>query len=140
MQTFRGVGISDASQKIQLDRYSLKSEATSIDFLSADTTKRFEGWKTIFNSPGSWIQYNSVDFENNNLKTVKVRANSKTGGTIEICLDKTDGPAVAKIDIPKNEEWSIINSPLLKYRTGTHNVIVRSKSNNNVEIDWVSFE
>ena len=59
--TLRGVGVTDASKEIQIDRYSNKSEGVSVDFL--DTTNRFLGWKTVFNNPNAWLQYNSVDLE-----------------------------------------------------------------------------
>jgi hypothetical protein len=52
--TLRGVGLTDATKEIQIDRYSAKSnEGTSILFL--DTLDRFKGWKTLFNSPDAWI-------------------------------------------------------------------------------------
>lgn len=139
--TFRGVGITDASKKIQIDRYSLKSEkGTTIAFLNADTTKRFEGWKTIFNEANSWIQYNSVDFRNKKLKRVNVRSTSETGGSIDIRLDKIDGPLLASVKIGKASEWKIINSKLIKVPSGIHNLIVVQKGKNNDGIDWINFE
>ncbi len=86
------------------------------------------------------IQYNSVDFGNNKLKSVKVKALSKTGGTLQFRLDKMDGPVIAEVKIPKGSDWNIVNSSLLKYQTGIHNLIVQLKNNDNVEIDWVSFD
>src|SRR3972149_12172606 len=77
--TLRGVGVTNASQKIQIDRYSLISnEGASIAFL--DTMNKFEGWKTILDAENAWIQYNSIDFGNNEFKSVNVKASSKTGG------------------------------------------------------------
>jgi len=59
--TLRGIGVTAATKEIQVDRYTaISNEGTTIDFI--DTTNRFLGWKTIFNKPGGWIQYNSVDF------------------------------------------------------------------------------
>ena len=50
--TFRGVGLSDATKEIQLDRYSKISEkGASIALL--DTADTFKGWKTIFDASGS---------------------------------------------------------------------------------------
>ena len=137
--TLRGIGITDASKEIQIDRYSLKSEKNaSIAFL--DTLNRFQGWETILNAADAWIQYNSVNFGKNKYKSVKVRASSNTGGTLLIHLDKADGPVIAQVDIPKDDKWNIINSSVLEYKQGIHNLIVRLKNNDNVKIDWVSFE
>jgi len=137
--TLRGVGITDASSDIQIDRFSLKSnEGASIAFL--DTSNTFKGWKTILNAPNAWIQYNSVEFKSRKINSVNVKALSKTGGTIEIRLDKSDGPVIATVSISKTDGWKIIHSSLSGFEAGIHNLIVQMKSSGKVEIDWVKFE
>ena len=137
--TLRGVGITDATKKIQIDRYSLKSnKGAAIAFL--DTLNNFGGWKAILDTANAWMQYNSVNFENNKFKLVTLRTLSKTGGTIQIRLDKINGPIVAQIEIPKINNWKIINASLSEYKPGIHNLIVLLKNDKNVEIDWMSFE
>ena len=137
--TLRGVGVTDASQKIQIDRYSLKSnEGASIAF--HDTLDTFKGGKTILNTANAWIQYNSVDFRSTKFKSIRVRTSSKTGGTIQVRLDKTDGPIIAQIEIPKGDELNNVNSTVSDYQPGIHNLIVILKDNISVEIDWISFE
>jgi hypothetical protein len=137
--TLRGVGITDAANEIQIDRYSLKSnEGSSIAFI--DTLNKFGGWKTILDTANAWIQYNSVDFGNNKMKSLNVRVQSKTGGTLQIFLDKVTGPVIGQIEVPVSDEWNIINSSLLKFQPGIHNLIVLLKDNANVEVDWISFE
>ena len=137
--TLRGVGITDASKEIQIDRYSLKSnEGVSIAFL--DTTNTFGGWKTILDTAKAWIQYNGVDFGSNKFNSVTIRAMSKTGGTIQLRLDKVDGPVIAQVKIPESSEWNVVNSLLLKHQPGMHNLVVQSENNNNIEIDWVKFK
>ena len=137
--TLRGVGLIDASKKIQIDRYSRKSDkGVSIAFL--DTLNTFEGWKTVLDTKDAWIQYNGIDFGKVNFKSVKLRVLSKTGGTLQIHLDKVDSPMIAQVEIPKSDEWKIANSPLSEYHLGIHNLIVLLKDNKNVEVDWVSFE
>jgi hypothetical protein len=59
--TLRGVGLTSATSEIQIDRFSgLSEKGVSIALL--DTVNTFAGWKTLFNAPKSWVQYNSVDF------------------------------------------------------------------------------
>ncbi len=136
--TLRGVGLTDASQKIQIDRYShISNEGASIAFL--DTLNTFEGWKTILDTANAWIQYNSVDFGSNKFESVNVRAVSKTGGTLQIKLNNVEGPVIAQVEIPKGNEWNIVNSSLSEYQPGIHNLIVLLKDDN-VEIDWLSFK
>jgi hypothetical protein len=137
--TLRGVGITDATKEIQIDRYSDKSrEGISIDFI--DTTNRFLGWKTILDKSNSWIQYNSVDFGKKKFKSVNVKAASKTGGILQFRLNKIDGPLIAQVKIPPNSGWDVFKSPVLRWQGGIHNLIVLLSDNKNVEIDWVSFE
>ncbi len=139
MPTLRGVGLTSASQKIQIDRFSLKSDqGVSIAFL--DTLNTFEGWKTILDTANAWIQYNSVDFGSKKFKSVNARALSKTGGTLQIRLDKIDGHMLAQVKIPKGDEWNIVKSSLSEFQSGIHNLIVVLKENRNVEIDWIRFE
>ncbi|MFO7447377.1 MAG: family 43 glycosylhydrolase [Ignavibacteriaceae bacterium] len=137
--TLRGVGVTDASAKIQVDRYSyISDKGASIAFL--DTLNKFEGWKSVLDTESSWIQYNSIDFGNNKYNSVNIRASSKTGGTLQFRLNKNDGPILAEIKIPETAEWKITNAPLTGYQTGIHNLVIQLRDNDNVEIDWISFE
>jgi hypothetical protein len=137
--TLRGVGLTDATKKIQIDRYSAKSgEGVSIDFL--DTANRFAGWKTVFNEAGGWIQYNSVDFGKKKLKSVSVKVNSNTGGVLELRLDNRSNPVIAQIEIPKTNGWKTIKAALSSFNPGIHHLFVGLKNNANAEIDWISFE
>jgi hypothetical protein len=137
--TLRGVGVTDASKKIQIDRYSLKSNiGASTAFL--DSLKKFEGWVARFDTINAWIQYNSIDFGSSKFNSVNIKALSKTGGTLQIRLDKVDGPLIGQVEIPKSNEWKVVNSPLSEYKPGIHNLIVFLKDNKTVEIDWIKFE
>lgn len=137
--TLRGVGIVDAKSKIQIDRYSdISKEGVSDSFLNPTNT--FEGWKISLNGPDTWVRFDKVDFGNGALKSVNARAVSATGGTVEIHLDKADGPLLAKVKIRKGSEWKVIHSKLVNVPAGVHDLIVTQNKNNNVELDWISFE
>jgi len=137
--TLRGVGIVDAKSKIQIDRYSaISKEGVSDSFL--DETNTFEGWKISLNGKDTWVQFDRVDFGKNGLKSVNVRSASSTGGLIEIRLDKTDGPVLAQVKIGKVSEWKVIKAKLQTVPTGVHDLVVTQNENNNVDLDWLSFE
>jgi hypothetical protein len=136
--TNRGVGITSALNKIEIDRYSHKSlKGASVAFI--DTTNTFKGWKAILSNQNSWISYNAVDFGSKELKSVRVNAASQTGGVIQIRLDKPDGLLLAEIKIPKNEDLNIVDARLLKYHKGIHNLAVILKDNSIMDIDWIQF-
>jgi hypothetical protein len=137
--TLRGVGITNAGQKIEIDRYSLKSDkGVSITFIDSLTT--FNGWKAVLDTGDAWIQYSAVNFGSKKLKIVEVRSLSATGGTLQIRLDKTDGPLLAEIIIPKGTAWNNIAARIFKFKPGIHNLVVQLKDNKNVELDWITFK
>ena len=137
--TNRGVGISSALKEIQIDRYSaISPEGASIAYLDPNQTKN--GWKTNLTSQNAWIRYNKVDFGQDKLNSVSVRASSATGGVVEIRVDENDGPLVAQVDIANNTDWNLAKSALSESPSGIHDVIVLLKDAKNVEIDWIKFE
>jgi hypothetical protein len=136
--TYRGVGVSSALNRIDIDRYSsISLSGTSVTLL--DTLNTFKGWKTTLNTKNAWIQYNTVDLGNQKLKSVNVRALSKTGGTLQIRLDKADGILLAEVKIPESTGWNTVEARLSKYQQGIHNLILVLKDNNPVEVDWIQF-
>jgi hypothetical protein len=137
--TLRGAGIMDANSKIQIDRYSaISSNGVSVSFL-ADTNKH-NGWKVSLNGPGSWVRFDKVDFGKTELKSINVRSISAKGGTVEIRLDKQNGPLLAKVKIGKGSEWKVAVSKVSRTLTGVHDLVVTQSGKNNIELDWISFE
>ncbi|MCB2377953.1 family 43 glycosylhydrolase [Hymenobacter sp. BT635] len=136
--TLRGVGLTDARQKIQLDRYSRLSErGATITFL--DTANTFQGWKTVFAGTGGWVQYNGVAFGQQKPKTVMLRGASTTGATLQIRLDNAAGPLVAEVTVPKGGTWQNVNATVRFFKPGTHALHVAPTSGA-VEVDWIRFE
>ncbi len=137
--TLRGVGVTDASSNIQIDRYGSKSDkGVSVDFL--DTLNRFEGWKVRLDAGTAWIQYNGVDFGGGKYSTAEVRAASKTGAKVQLRLDDVNGPMMAEIQISPSSNWKTISTPLSACQPGTRNLVVLLKEDASVEIDWVRFK
>ena len=137
--TLRGVGITNSLNQIQIDRYTaISDKGASIAFL--DTLNRFDGWKTILDNKDAWIKYNAVDFGDKKLKSVMVKAASKTGGTLQVRLDKPDGLLIAEAIIPKGTSWNTFSGKMIKYQKGIHNIYAINKDGNSVEIDWLSFK
>jgi hypothetical protein len=137
--TLRGIGITKATDKIQMDRYSKISDTgISISFL--DNSNTFAGWKTVFNTSGSWIQYNNVDFGQKKIKSVVVKGFSEKGGVLQIRNKGIDQSVIAEIVIPKGSTWTEIKAPVLKFESGIQNLFVTSKNDNQMEVDWIKFE
>jgi GH43 family beta-xylosidase len=136
--TLRGIGITAAAEPIQLDRYSAKSEdGVSIDFI--DTTNRFQGWKTILQKPGAWIQYNTVDFGKQKPKTLTMKAASIAGATVQIRTGNINGPVIAEALIKPNQQWAVLSFKLSAVPVGINNLFAVSNGGA-AEIDWISFK
>ena len=136
--TFRGVGLTSASKEIQIDRYSRLSDK-GVSIALNDTVNTFAGWKTLFKEPNSWVQYNSVDFGRKKFKKVEVKAQSVSGGSVQIRLDKIDGQVVTEISIPKGNNWKTLEAMVSKASKGTHTLFIVLKDTP-VEIDWIRFK
>jgi hypothetical protein len=139
LPTYRGIGVTNANTQIQVDRYSrISDKGASIAFL--DTANKFQGWKTMLEATGAWVQYNSVDFGKKKLKSVIVRALSQAGGTLQIRVKDINGPLLAEIPVTAGNEWQVVKASLLQFKPGMQNLFIMSKENNRIEIDWTSFE
>jgi hypothetical protein len=137
--TLRGVGLTAATKRIQPDRYShISNTGASISFL--DTLATFNGWKTVFKSRTSWVQYNGVQFGAKPLRTVRLRVTAPAGATLQLRLDKSNAPILAKVTVPKSNGWHELQVPVAAIRPGQHSLIVSSQTDTISELDWVQFE
>ena len=137
--TLRGVGIVDAKSKIQIDRYSeISNQGVTNSFL--DESNHFGGWKISLSQPKTWVKFDRVDFGKHAMKSVNVRALAAKGSSIEIHLDKADGPLLAKVDIRKGNDWKSVQAKIKNAPNGVHNLVVTHAGNDSVDLDWISFE
>ena len=100
----------------------------------------FNGWKTILDSKNAWVQYNTVDFGNKKLDHLGLRVRSETGSTIQLRLNKWDGPVIAEIKVPKSPLWSTVEAKVTKPQRGIRNLVMVLTDDKKVEVDWVKFE
>ena len=137
--TLRGVGIVDAKSKIQIDRYSaISPTGVAVSFL--DVSNTFAGWKIALNGRNTWVQFDRVDFGQNALKSVNARAISATGGSVEVHLDKADGPLLARITAGAEPAWQMVHANVANAPKGLHDIVVTHDEDNEVALDWISFE
>jgi Beta-xylosidase len=137
--TYRGVGLTPAAEKIQIDRYSSKSDVgVSIEFI--DSINTFGGWKTVFNAKGAWIQYNAVNFGIQQYKSVIANVISARGGELQLRLNGVTGPVIARIVVTKSVGWRVIKFPVAGLKPGIQNLCLTAQDDKPVEIDWIRFE
>jgi hypothetical protein len=137
--TFRGVGLTKATDKIQLDRYSGISEKGAMTAY-IDTLNYFDGWKTILSRKNTWVQYNAVDFGSGNYKYLKMRYKSPKGSVFVLIQNSKTGKAESKIKIPVSAKWTTVSISVSGIIAGIQNLILTNTGNNPVEIDWICFK
>ncbi|TKB96906.1 family 43 glycosylhydrolase [Pedobacter cryophilus] len=138
--TLRGVGITMANQKIQIDRYSeISSKGASIAFV--DTLNKFDGWKLILDHDKAWAKYNNIDFGDGKLKHLKMRLRSINGGDIQIKISDQIKTEYINAKVVSGHDWVIVEVPLLGISKieGIKNLTVSNLKNTSVEIDWMTF-
>ena len=147
-QTLRGVGVTQATDKIEIDRFSSVSDGTTVEFNYTAAT--FNGWHAILPKKGSWVRYNDVDFSSitDGYVVVKAKANANTSFTIREKSEK--GKVVAKLDITVEGEtgpfrrsmkgqWLTLTVPVEFVPKGTTNLCVVCEGPE-VDVDWLQFK
>jgi hypothetical protein len=130
--TLRGVGITNATDEIQLDRYSeLSKMGAAVNYV--DTTDYFAGWKTVLNARNAYVQYNDVDFGTTGLTSVSAQVLNGKGKL----LVKVDDKIIARIAV---KEAGLITVPVKDIPQGVHNLSVVSADKGKVEVDWIQFK
>ena len=135
--TLRGVGITKARSRIQIDRYSqISPTGVSISFIN--NSNKFEGWKSVFTRKKAWIRYNRVDFGKEPVATIRVRAKSEKGATL--LLSTSEGSRIGQISIPKSSDWMEVTTTVKNAPTGICDLQCSLLKGGQVEVDWLGFD
>ena len=137
--TLRGVGITDARTRIQIDRYSRTAPAgVSIAFL--DEADKFRGWKAVFSRKNAWLQYGRVDFGNEKVERLTVRARSFSANVLQVRAGGKDGKLIASVPIPRSKEWTESCVAVASAPQGIQDLHISLQKGGKVEVDWIGFD
>ncbi|MBO7471527.1 MAG: family 43 glycosylhydrolase [Bacteroidaceae bacterium] len=143
-QTLRGVGLTQATSKIEVDRYSSAGDGVSIEF--NDSTDTFQGWHATLANKGSWLRYNDVDFSSISAGYVsaKIKANANTYLTIH--EGSAEGKLIAKLAINVETQrydlrgkWVILTYALDEMPRGTTDLSIVCEGAE-ISIDWMQIK
>lgn len=133
--TYRGVGVTPASDRIQMDRYSgIYHVAAGIDFL--DPARPFDGWFVRLGRPGTWVRYDEIDFGETSPEAVTFRYRAPENA--EVSAPLSDEESLGTFLLPASEDWTEATLPVTGTATGLRNLkllVLRGSA----DIDWVSF-
>ncbi|MDO4497503.1 MAG: DUF3237 family protein [Bacteroidales bacterium] len=131
--TLRGVGITQADGKIELDRYSaISPKNASISFL--DTTYYFAGWYTEL-AKGGWVKYDRVSLSKA-ATTVSLRVNATKPTSLKLNMIGSTKTSLA-LNIPATQGFEIITLPVNSIAEGQYDIQLLNNGAT-VQVDWLS--
>lgn len=146
--TLRGVGINQATERIQIDRYSQASEGVGTALV--DTAAPFRTLYASLPKKGSWIRYNDVDFSAINDGYVVVNAKANDNTEFFIREKSANGKVIAKIKMTVKSEqglfrrdmsgqWLTMSVPLEYTPNGTTDLCITCEGEG-IGVDWIQFK
>lgn len=146
--TLRGVGITPADSRIEIDRYSKASTGITTDYV--DILSPFKGWYATLHTPNDWLSYQNVNFSglrNDAYLTAMVKAEGNTDMVIREKGNK--GKVICRVNIvcmsdgafrrDNRGKWMTISAPLTYVPNGVADLYI-SSNNGDLSIDWVEFK
>ena len=153
-KTMRGVGINQATEKIEIDRYSAASNDVTYSLI--DTVNTFRSYQATLPAKGSWIKYKDVDFSC--ITDGYLIVNAKASGNTKFYIREksANGKIIAKFDMTVKPEtpagapamfrrdfsnqW-LTQSAVLEYTPkGVTDLVVTVEGDAGISIDYVQFK
>ena len=146
--TMRGVGINQATERIEVDRYS--SASGEVQTAYADTADAKLGACVTLTGKDSWVKYEGVNFGSitDGYLTIGVRA----GGNTEVYVREgsAKGKIIAKVPVTVKSEngpfrrdmsgqWLTLTAPLEYTPSGITDLVITCEGEA-VNVDWLRFK
>ena len=146
-QTMRGVGINQATERIEIDRYSSANEAQTA---YVDTTNTLRGACVTLSQKGSWVKYDDVDFSCITDGYLIINAKSFENTQLSVREKSAKGKVIAKVDVTVKSEngafrrdmsgqWLTLTAPLDYTPKGITDLVVICEGEA-VSVDWLRFK
>ena len=152
--TMRGVGINEATEKIEIDRYSAASNDVTTSLI--DTLNTFRSFQATLPVKGSWIKYNDVNFDCLTEGYLIVNAKASGNTTLFVREKSAKGKIIAKIEMTVKPEtpagmpamfrrdfsnqWLTLTAPLEYTPKGVTDLVITCEGDAGVSVDWIQFK
>ena len=145
--TMRGVGINQATERIDIDRFS---SAGNVQTAYVDTTNTLRGAYVTLPQKGSWVKYDDVDFSNitDGYLVINVMAYENT----QLCVREKHarGKVIAQFTVTVKSEngpfrrdmsgqWLTLTAPLEYTPKGITDLVITCEDKT-VSVDWLRFK
>ena len=153
--TMRGVGINQALEKIEIDRYSSASAGVTSEYI--DTLRAFSGSCAILPTKGSWMQYNDIDFgcltdgyllisvkaaENTEFSVREKSATGKVIARIKLTVkpEEPADPIMARFRRDLRNQWLTQTAALDYQPKGVTDLVITNEGDGALSVDWIQFK
>jgi len=159
-QTIRGVGINQATEKIEIDRYSSAADGVTTQLI--DTVNTFRSYEATLPQKGSWLKYEGVDFSclTDGYLSINVKASDDT----EFCIREgsVKGKVIAKVKMtvrpPEPPAGAAPNPMMARFRRDLRNqwltqtvaldyqpkgvvdLVITNEGAGELSVDWIQFK
>ncbi len=158
-ETMRGVGINQATEKIQIDRFSSCSAGVSSE--AVDTANYMRGGCVTLPQKGSWSLYKDVDF--GCITDGYIILSVKAADDTEFCIREGNakgrviarfkltvrppeppagggGPMMGRFSRDLRNQWLTQTASLEYTPKGVTDLVITNEGNGAVSVDWVQFK
>ena len=153
-KTMRGVGINQATERIEIDRYSEASSDVTTQLI--DTVNTFRSYEATLPAKGSWIKYKDIDFSC--LTDGYVLVSAKAAGNTKFFIREKDanGKILAEIDMTVKPEtpagmpamfrrdfsnqWLAQTAALNYTPKGVSDLVITCEGDAGISVDWIQFK
>ena len=153
-KTMRGVGINQATERIEIDRYSEASSDVTTQLI--DTVNTFRSYEAALPAKGSWIKYKDINFDC--LTDGYVLVSAKAAGNTKFFIREKDanGKILAEIDMTVKPEtpagmpamfrrdfsnqWLTQTAALNYTPKGVSDLVITCEGDAGISVDWIQFK
>ena len=153
-KTMRGVGINQATERIEIDRYSEASSDVTTQLI--DTVNTFRSYEATLPAKGSWIKYKDINFDC--LTDGYVLVSVKASGNTKFFIREKDanGKILAEIDMTVKPEtpagmpamfrrdfsnqWLTQTAALNYTPKGVSDLVITCEGDAGISVDWIQFK
>jgi hypothetical protein len=146
--TLRGVGINQATERIEIDRYNSASKDVTTQII--DTVNTFRGYEVFLPQKGSWICYEQVNFNNITDGYLVICAKASDNTEFFVREKQPKGKIIARVKLTVKSEqgpfrrdqsgqWLTLSVPLEYTPKGITDLVVTCEDKG-VSIDWLQFK
>ena len=152
--TMRGVGINQATEKIEIDRYSEASADVTTQLI--DTINTFRSYEATLPAKGSWLCYKDIDFSCLTDGYFVISAKASDNTAFYVREKSADGKILAKVEMTVKPEtpagapamfrrdfsnqWLTLTAPLEFVPKGVSDLVITCEGDAAVSVDWIQFK